>query len=197
MRRVTLAFFVSITAVWAGACGSSTHSVTGPSTVKCAVNAAANPASFSASGGNGTLAVATNRECQWNAAPSGAWIQLDNSSGQGEGSVAFKVTSNGDPVARRGTINVGDQQVAIAQDAAPCVFTASPASDAIGSSGGRKSIAVTASSAQCSWTARSDVDWLTIVEGAQGSGNGQVTYEAQPTTGPSRTSSPGAQRVVG
>lgn len=187
MRRLLTAFSVTFVAAWSIGCGSSTQSVTGPSTVKCAVNAAANPASFGPPGGSGTLAVNTNRECQWTASPSGTWIQLDSSSGQGEGNVSFKVTSNPDPVARQGTINVGDQQVRITQEAAPCVFTVSPGSDSIPSAGGRKSISVTASSAQCAWTARSDVDWLSIVEGSQGTGNGQVTYEARATTGPSRS----------
>ncbi|MGE5815818.1 MAG: BACON domain-containing protein [Acidobacteriota bacterium] len=187
MRRVGLALVVSAAAVWTGACGSSTQSVTAPSTTKCAVNATANPSSFGPPGGGGTLAVSTNRECQWTASPSGSWMQLDSTSGQGEGNVSFKVASNSDPVARRGTINIGDQQVAISQEAAPCVFNVSPASDSIGSAGGRKSISVTASSSQCSWTARSDVDWLSIVEGSQGTGNGQVTYQAGATTGPSRS----------
>jgi hypothetical protein len=187
MRRLVLAFVVSAGAFWTGACGSSTQSVTGPSTVKCAVNAAANPSSFGPPGGSGTLAVSTNRECQWSASPSGGWIQLDSASGQGQGNVTFKVAANSDPAARHGTINIGDQQVGITQEAAPCVFTVSPASDAIGSAGGRKAIAVTASSPQCSWTSRSDVDWISIIEGSQGTGNGQVTYEARATTGPSRS----------
>jgi all-beta uncharacterized protein/BACON domain-containing protein len=187
LRRAVPALTLCLAAAWSAACGSSTQSVTSPSTVKCAVNAAANPASFPAAGGNGTLAVTTNRECQWSASASGGWIQLGSTSGQGEANVSFTVSSNADPATRRGSIAVGDQQIAISQEAAPCVFTVSPTRDNTIATGERKTVAVTASSPQCAWTARSDVDWLTIVSGGQGTGNGQVTYEAQATTGPART----------
>lgn len=133
------------------------------------------------------LAVSTNRECSWTASPSGEWIHLGSSSGQGEGTVSFTVASNDDPSGRRGTISVAGQQVAISQEAAPCVFTVSPGRDSVKPGGQRKAISVTVSSQQCKWTARSDVDWLVIVDGGPGSGNGQVTYEARATTGPTRT----------
>lgn len=136
------------------------------------------------------MAVSTNRECQWSVAPSGGWIQLSsNATGQGEGSVPFTVQSNTDAVVRRGAINVGDQQVAITQEAAPCVFTVSPLAETVTPAGERRAITVTASSAQCAWTARSDVDWLSIVSGAQGTGSGEVVYEARPTAGPTRMGS--------
>src|SRR5438552_17653137 len=107
MPRVALAMFVSVAAAWAGACESSTQNVTSPSTVKCAVSAAATPASFSAAGGSGTLTVATNRECQWSAAAAGGWIQLGGSTtGQGDASISFTVAANGDPGVRKGTISV-------------------------------------------------------------------------------------------
>jgi Putative binding domain, N-terminal/Viral BACON domain len=179
---------VWVAAAWAGACSSSTQNVTSPSTVKCAVTAAATPASFSAGGGSGTLTVSTNRECQWSAAVASAWIQLGGSAtGQGDASLSFSVAANGDPAVRRGAISVGDQQVGITQDAAACVFTVDPRSDSVNAGGGRKTIAVTASSPQCAWTARSDADWLAVVDGAQGTGSGRVTYEARATTGPTRT----------
>lgn len=186
MGRFSLAILLSTAAALASACGSSTQSVTGPSTVKCAVNAAANPSSFNASGGSGAISVTTNRECQWSALAANDWIKLGSSSGQGDGTVSFTVARNGDPSARRGTIAVGDQQVGIAQEAALCVFTVSPARDSVSPGGGRKTVTVTASSPMCTWTARSDVDWLVIVDGTQGTGTGQVTYEARATTGPAR-----------
>jgi hypothetical protein len=156
--------------------------------VKCAVTATATPASFSPQGGSGTLAVTTNRECQWSAAAASSWIQLGASTtGQGDATLAFTVGANSDPAIRRGGIAVGDQQVGITQDAASCAFTVEPGSDSVTAEGGRRTIAVTASSAQCTWTARSDADWLAIVEGAQGSGNGQVKYEARATSGPTRS----------
>ena len=194
MRRMMFAFSL-LSGVSIGACSSSTVSVTSPSTVKCGITAAATPTSFSAAGGDGTLTVSTARECQWTVAAAGSWIQLNGSTqGQGETTMAFKVAANADPSTRKGTISVGDQQVGITQDAAPCVFTLNPRSDSVTADGGQKRIAVAASSPQCSWTARSSVDWLTITDGAQGSGTGEVRYVARATTGPSRT---GTLQVAG
>jgi hypothetical protein len=57
----------------------------------------------------------------------------------------------------------------------------------LSAAGGFRTISVTASSPMCTWTARSNVDWLTVVEGAQGTGNGQVRYEARGTSGSARS----------
>src|SRR5438132_3658625 len=188
MRPVLLACLVCVAATWAGACSSSTQSVTSPSTVKCAVAMTVTPMSFAAGGGAGTLTVSTNRECEWTAAVASAWIQLGASAtGHGDASISFSVSANADPAVRKGTISVADQQVGITQDAASCVFTVDPHSDSVSAAGGRKTIGVTASSAQCTWTARSDVDWLAVLDGAQGTGNGQVKYEARGTGGPARS----------
>jgi hypothetical protein len=189
MPRQVLALVVCVAAASAGACGSSTHSVTSPSTdVKCVVTAVATPSSFSAAGGSGTLTVSANRECQWSVAAASGWIQLGGSTtGQGDASISFMVAANADPATRTGTISVGDQQIGITQQAASCVFTVDPRSDSVSAGGGRKTITVTASSRQCAWTARSNVEWLAVRDGAQGTGTGPVTYEARGTTGPTRS----------
>jgi hypothetical protein len=177
------------------ACGASTQSVTDPSTVKCLVTATAEPATFPAGGGTGTLTVSASRDCEWTAAASGSWIQLGaRASGQGDASVAFTVGGNPDPAGRRGAITIGDQQVAISQDAAACTFAVSPVSDSVSPDGERRTIAVTANAAQCSWAARSEADWLSVVQGSQGTGNGHVIYEARATTGPPRS---GALTIAG
>jgi Putative binding domain, N-terminal/Viral BACON domain len=188
MRALTRAVGVILTFGSSFSCSSSSQSVTAPSISKCQVTAVAEPATFGASGGAGTLTVNTNRECQWNAASSGNWIQLGaQPSGQGNGQVAFSVTTNPDPSQRRGAITISDQQVAITQDAAPCIFTVSPLNDSVSPAGERRTINVTANGPQCSWSARSETEWLAIVQGSEGSGSGQVVYEARMTTGPSRS----------
>ena len=187
MRPLTTAVGVIFTCgAWA-ACTSSTQNVTGPSTTRCPVTVAVEPATFAAAGGGGTLTITTNRECSWSAASSANWLQLGTgASGQGDGKVAFTVTSNADPTQRRGAITISDQQVAISQDAAACVFTV-PSRDTVSPDGERRTLNVTANGADCSWTARSETAWLTIVQGSQGRGSGQVVYEAQPTKGPVRS----------
>jgi Viral BACON domain/Putative binding domain, N-terminal len=170
-----------------GACSSSTQSVTSASTTKCGVSAVATPASFPAIGGSGILAVLTNRDCQWSAAAS-PWIQLDDTATKlGAADLSFSVAPNPDLTVRKGTISIADTSVAITQDATACVFTVAPRTASVSAGGGRQTLAVTASSQQCPWTARSDSDWLAVLDGAQRTGSGQLTYEARGTTGPART----------
>jgi hypothetical protein len=188
MRALSRAVGVILTFGASFSCGSSTQTVTAPSISKCQVTAVAEPAAFGAAGGAGTVTVTTNRDCQWNAASSGNWIQLGaQPSGQGNATIAFSVTTNPDPSQRRGAITISDQQVAISQDAAPCLFTISPPNDSVSPDGERRTINVTANGPQCSWSARSETEWLAIVQGSQGSGRGEVVYEARSTRGPSRS----------
>jgi hypothetical protein len=187
MRALATTVGVTLAFGWSLSCSSSTQTVTGPSTPKCQVTAAAEPATFAAAGGAGSLTVNTTRDCLWNATASGAWIQLAaESSGQGNATIAFNVSANPDPSQRRGAITIGDQQVTIGQEAAPCTFTVSPLIDSVSSNGERRTINVEANGPQCSWSARSHTEWLAIVQGSDGSGTGQVVYEAGRTTGPSR-----------
>jgi len=188
MSRTMLALSLCAAASWTAACTSSSQNVTAPSASKCAVTISATPTTFSASGGNGTLTISTNRECQWSASAAASWIQLGQSAGgQGDSTLQFTVRANADPSVRKAAIGVGDQQVGITQEAAPCTFSLSPGRDSVAASGGQKSIDVKASSPQCTWTARSGADWLTIVDGSTGSGSGTVRYTALATTGPARS----------
>lgn len=188
MPRFALMLSVSMLAASAAGCSSSTQqAVTAPSPAKCSVTASATPTSFQAGGGPGTLSITTSRDCEWSATTASPWIQLgDSKTGQGDATLSFTVARNADPTARRGSITIGAQQIELSQDAAQCVFTVAPPAGVIGEGGGPGMHTVTASSPQCTWTARSDVGWMSIIEGAQGSGNGQVRYQAQRNDGPAR-----------
>src|SRR4029079_18395196 len=65
----------------------------------------------------------------------------------------------------------------------PCTLTISPTSQSFLSSGGSGTISVTIPTG-CSWTATSNVPWVSITSGSSGSGNGTVSYSvaANPTT---------------
>ncbi len=68
----------------------------------------------------------------------------------------------------------------------PCTFTVSPGAQGFTSAGGTGSVQVKAA-APCSWTAASNVNWLTLTAGAAGAGNGAVNYTVAANTGPTRT----------
>lgn len=173
-------------AVIGEACGSTSVNVVGPTTSKCQVSVANSMASVPASGASGTLSVDATRDCTWSASTAAAWISITSSStGQGSGSVGYRVAPNQDPIVRRGMVVVNDQQVQISQEAAPCRFAVSPTSASMGSAGGTLGISV--ESGGCSWTAASRASWMSISDGASGNGNGHVTVAVAPNSGAARS----------
>ena len=57
-----------------------------------------------------------------------------------------------------------------------CTYSIYPASQTFPRAGGTGSISVTCSAADCAWTAVSNDSWITITQGAGGSGSGAVFY---------------------
>ena len=94
-------------------------------------------------------------------------------SGQGEGTVQFIVSANGLPSSRGTAITVEDQRLQISQQGRPCGFRLSSTLETVEATGGERSVQVTTTSAQCAWTATSDVPWITIVSGRQGDDPGR------------------------
>lgn len=67
-----------------------------------------------------------------------------------------------------------------------CSFTLSPATANFTAPGGNGTVTVT-SGAACGWTANSNVNWISIVSGAAGTGTGPVSYSVSPNAGITRT----------
>ena len=67
----------------------------------------------------------------------------------------------------------------------PCNNSISPSSASVAYSGGNATVGVT--SPGCSWTAASNVSWISIISGATGTGNGTVTYSVAASTTTQRT----------
>ncbi len=171
------------------ACGSSSTTSTAPATVpRCGVTLATTELNVPAAGGTGRIAVSAARECAWTANSSVAWMAiLGSSSGQGDGAIEYSVSANGDATVRRGVIELNDQRANVTQAAAACTMSLGDSSESFSLAGGSGTIAVQASSATCGWTAASDSSWITVRSGASGTGNGTVTYDVAPATGPPRT----------
>jgi hypothetical protein len=169
-------------------CGgsSSSSSVTAPSTVRCAVALSADTPMIAASGANGTMSVSVNRECTWQARSEADWISLASpATGQGPATLTYVVAENPDASTRRGSISVNEQRLEISQAAAACRFALDGTSHAFGASGGSHVVVITAQ-AGCSWSARSDVAWVTITSGGAGNGPGSVSMAVAPNTGAAR-----------
>ena len=185
-----LLFFGASVLIAVTSCGSSTTTTTAPSQVssKCEVQAQLERASFPQAGGSAALHVTTNRECSWTAKSDAAWVTLSaDGSGQGDATVQFAVAANNDPAARTAGLVVNDQRMQISQDGKPCDFRLSSTAEQVDQSGGERTIQVSASSAQCTWTATSSLPWVTITAGSSGRGPGAVTFKVAPSDGPPRT----------
>jgi hypothetical protein len=171
------------------ACGSSGKTFTSPSAVsKCAVSFDAPASTLPASGGAGAISVKTERECQWTAQPDVSWLAVTaGASGQGDGTVQFNATANADPVARIGGIMLNGLRAQLTQAAADCRYQLGQSSASLPQTGGSGRVDVRASSALCTWTASSDVNWISITSGATGKGSAPVLFNVLATTGPPRT----------
>jgi len=69
----------------------------------------------------------------------------------------------------------------------PCTFSISPDNQAFDATGGGGTVAVTASSPTCGWTAASNASFITVTGGGSGSGNGTVTFSVDVNHGDARS----------
>lgn len=173
-------------ALWS--CTSTTTSVLGPANAdtKCQIGVNVTPASFTATGGSGSVAITAARECTWTIATNANWMSISgNRAGQGEATIAYNVAVNPAPAPRAGTISVGAQTVQVSQAGAPCQFSLSRTQDAIASSGGRLSFDVSTLNG-CGWTAASTVAWIAVTAGQSGNASGTVTITVESNSGGQR-----------
>ena len=106
-------------------------------------------------------------------------------SGQGDGSVSFRVDENPDPIPRQGTLVVNDKSVELSEAAAPCAFTVGSNTGVVGAEGGTLTIDVRTNAA-CSWTASTDAPWATPSP-ESGKGTQTVRVAVAPNSGSERS----------
>lgn len=154
--------------------------------VDCSFTVSPTSLTVPADGGGGSVTIAAGAGCGWTASSQADWITITaGASGSGGGAVAFQAAalSSG---SRTGTMTIAGQTVTVTQSAAQaCTPNIAPQSRSIEASGGTVSVNVTAAGG-CSWTAASDVSWMTVAP-ASGSGNGSVEVQVQANDGAART----------
>src|SRR6185436_14197294 len=189
MRGQTPTFAIALAAAGVTlslGCSKTTTSLSAPTADKCQVTVSTNPTSFTAAGGQGALAIATSRDCTWSIKTDAAWVSLgEQSSGQGEASIPYKVAPNPVPSSRAGAITVGAQSVTVSQAAAPCAFSLSRPADVIAAAGGRLAVDVTALSG-CGWSATSRASWIVVSEGQSGTASATVGLAVAANLGAAR-----------
>ena len=172
MRRFVLAVLCTTCL----ACDSSS-----PTTPTPACTYSLSPVSFSfqASGGSGSVTVSAENRCSWTASSQSSWLSITSgASGTGTGVVNFSAAPNAANDARSGALSIAGLAVSVSQEAAtapPCEYVVSADRTSFSNDAGTGTATVTAA-AQCAWTAASNAPWLMVTTGAQGTGNGTVSY---------------------
>ena len=132
------------------------------------------------------MSITVERDCTWSATTQSPWIAFTSAAnGQGEGSVAYRISANADPVGRTGSIDIADRHLSIAQDAAPCRYDVAPSTSAVQSQGGELTVTVHTHSV-CAWTATSQVAWASISP-ASGKGDATVRVQVASNSGAARS----------
>jgi len=151
----------------------------------CQFSLQPNSQKLDADGGTGSFAVEGPIGCNWTPTASHDWITIaDGGNRTANGSVNFRIPPN-TGAGREGSIGVGGQVFAILQTAADCGFQLSPTNRSFDGAGGTGTVTVTGPR-NCTWTASSNVPWISVTDGASGSGNGTVRFAVQANPGAAR-----------
>lgn len=188
VARAAASLLLCLSCLLLHACeASSTTTLVGPTPARCEVSASADPRSFGAAGGSGSLAISTERECDWNVTTAASWIALPATrNGQGPASLTYSVSENRAPSPRTGAIVVNDASVEVQQQAAACTFRVAPLSAEAAAEGDEIEVSVETLEG-CSWEARSSVPWIDFTSNSAGSGPALLRFRVASNDGPERT----------
>jgi regulation of enolase protein 1 (concanavalin A-like superfamily) len=153
-----------------------------------ACNLTVAPSSQAVGSGGGALAftVTGSAWCSWAAVPNDPWLSVTNGgSGAGNGSVTVTAAAN-NGAARTGTVTIAGLVVSVAQDAAPCSYAITPASQSIVADGGTVTTTLTTAS-YCTWSAAANDAWLSVGSAASGTGGTTVSVAVSANSGAART----------
>jgi hypothetical protein len=132
-----------------------------------------------------TLSVTAPSSCSWTASTTGSFLSIAGaSSGTGNGTVSVNVQENNGP-GRQGVVRVETQTVVINQDSgSPCTLGVSPVDVHINGQKQDVQVNVSAPAGQnCGWLAASNASFITIKEGASGTGSGRVVLSVPQNDG--------------
>ncbi|MBF0549360.1 MAG: BACON domain-containing protein [Deltaproteobacteria bacterium] len=152
----------------------------------CTVTLSPTTQSFPVTGFVGaTITVTTQAGCPWTAAvTSGAsWITITGGATP-PGPVKYDVAANTGAIGRTGKINVGGTDFTVNQDGQACTYSLDSKSQNFTSAGAPGTVNVTTQPG-CTWTAVSNVQWIT--PGAGSTGSGPFTYTVLANSGGART----------
>lgn len=165
-----------------------TFTVSQAAEASCAYSIAPTSQSIAALGGAGTpVSVLTSGDCTWTSSSSASWLTITSGeSGTGNAKVGFNVAPNVG-AERSGTLTIAGQIFTVTQQAVlPCVYTIKPTSKDIGKDGSNGVDIDVTTTPNCTWTATNNVDWITVISGASGTGTGTVRFTVAKNNGDKR-----------
>ena len=172
--------------------GGQTFEIDQDAATACAFVVSPTSLNVGASGGSGgALNVSTTSSCSWTSLSNAPWITVTSGSTRtGSGTVSINVAPNTGP-ARSGSVTVAGKTVSVEQGgaASACSYSLSPVAQSATAGGGAGTPIQVTTAAGCTWTATSNVPWLTIGAGASGSGSGSMTFVVAANTGGVRAGS--------
>ena len=131
-----------------------------------------------------TVNVTAPGGCSWTTSTGASWVTIAaGRSGTGNGSVLLTIPANNGP-ARTALVTIASNAFTLMQDG--CSADIKPTWYNSGRGPDHIQIAVTAD-AGCTWTSSSTVSWVTVTQGASGSGNGTVELAVDPNNGAARS----------
>jgi hypothetical protein len=138
--------------------------------------------------------VAAPTGCAWTARTEANWVTVnDGRNGTGDGTVRLLIQGNsGAP--RTTIVLIAGLPFTLTQYGPQCSNAIQPTSTTIASGPANVSVAVNAA-AGCTWSATSDVAWITVAEGGSGVGGGNVRLAVQANSGASPRT--GTVRIAG
>lgn len=134
----------------------------------------------------GRISVGLTARCGWTAVSDVPWINnLAPSSGNTNATISYTVDQNTTTNARQGYIRILDsdsvvqQIVRVAQTGVAPTYFLNPTDSSFPASGGNSNATLTANS---TWSAKSDVSWITGISPASGATNAVIQYTVQANT---------------
>jgi hypothetical protein len=132
----------------------------------CAYTLSSHAAEFDYHAANGVVSVTANApDCSWTTSRgTTTWITLDSSGSTGSSLVTYKVAANTKTVPQQATLTIAGLSHSVTQGPAPCAVTLASTSGNAAANGVTSTFAVTAVSPECTWTATSEVPWITLTD---------------------------------
>ncbi len=170
----------------AGEVAAGDNSASDATTVDCAFSISPTSRTHESFQSTGTVKVTVQGGCSWKATSLVDWITVTSGdTGTGNGTVSYSVEPNTSKSSRSGVVRIDGLSFRVIQTGPACETRISSDTRKHGPGAENGRIRVEASS-DCIWTATTQQDWIQIVEGNPGTGNGTLSYSvaANPSRDP-------------